>query len=174
MRRIQQFMHRGEQGQSLLEFALVVPVLMIIFFGIFDFGRVIFEYAQVMNGAREGARYGSVSGTEQQQATINGTQYRHCDGIRAAVTRTFAVPVDVREIRIQYDDGATLYPIECVNATIRPGPSDIELGDRIRVTVTARFGFITPVLSSFGPITLSFTSARTVMAGGTLVPPGSD
>jgi hypothetical protein len=47
----------GEQGQALLEFALVAVFLLIVLFGIMDFSRLFFAYATMSNGAREGARF---------------------------------------------------------------------------------------------------------------------
>ncbi len=51
---------RGEAGQDLVEFALVLPLLVLLFFGIIEFGRVIFTYNTLANAAREGARFGIV------------------------------------------------------------------------------------------------------------------
>jgi hypothetical protein len=47
----------GEQGQALLEFALVAVFLLTVLFGIMDFSRLFFAYATMSNGAREGVRY---------------------------------------------------------------------------------------------------------------------
>jgi Flp pilus assembly protein TadG len=47
---------RRQEGQSMVEVALVLPVLLLILLGIFDFGRAIFAYNLVSNAAREGAR----------------------------------------------------------------------------------------------------------------------
>lgn len=49
-------MIRRQEGQSLVEVAFVLPVLLLILLGIFDFGRAIFAYNLVSNAAREGAR----------------------------------------------------------------------------------------------------------------------
>jgi Flp pilus assembly protein TadG len=49
-----------EQGQALLEFALVIGFLLLVVFGIIDFSRVFFGYATMSNGVREGARYAIV------------------------------------------------------------------------------------------------------------------
>lgn len=54
-------MSRRQRGQSLVEFALVLPVLLIILMGIFDFGRAIFAYNAVSNAAREGMRVAIVN-----------------------------------------------------------------------------------------------------------------
>lgn len=47
---------RQARGQSLVEFALVVPIFVLIVLGIFDVGRAVFNYSTVANAAREGAR----------------------------------------------------------------------------------------------------------------------
>ena len=51
--------HSPMTGQSLVEFALLVPILMLIMVGVVDLGRVYYAYLTVVNSAREGARYGA-------------------------------------------------------------------------------------------------------------------
>ncbi len=48
------------KGQSLAEFALILPMMLLVAMGVFDFGRGIFIYSAVHNAAREGARYGAI------------------------------------------------------------------------------------------------------------------
>ena len=48
------------RGQALVEFALVVPVFLILLFGIIDVARLVFESATLSQAAREGARVGAV------------------------------------------------------------------------------------------------------------------
>jgi len=50
----------GEQGQDLVEFALILPLLLLILLGIIEFGIAILHYNSVANVAREVARYGIV------------------------------------------------------------------------------------------------------------------
>jgi Flp pilus assembly protein TadG len=52
---------RAARGQGLVEFALILPVLLLIMLAILDFGRAIYAYSVVSNCAREGARYASVA-----------------------------------------------------------------------------------------------------------------
>ena len=54
---------RGRRGQSLVEFALIAPVLIILMLGTIDYGRVYFAYVSVTNGARNGAHFASGSAT---------------------------------------------------------------------------------------------------------------
>ncbi len=59
------------KGQSLVEFALILPIFLILVMGIFDMGRVVYYYSAIHNAAREGARYGAV-----QQCDFAGIQNR--------------------------------------------------------------------------------------------------
>ncbi len=52
---------RRERGEGLVEFALILPVLMLVLMGIIDLGRAVYAYNVVANSAREGARYGIAS-----------------------------------------------------------------------------------------------------------------
>jgi Flp pilus assembly protein TadG len=47
---------RARQGQSLVEFALVLPLLLVLLMGILDFGRAIAAYNSVSNAARSAVR----------------------------------------------------------------------------------------------------------------------
>lgn len=58
---------RGEGGQSLVETALVLPVLLLMLLGIFDFGRAIYAYNALSNSARESVRLAIV---DQNQAAV--------------------------------------------------------------------------------------------------------
>lgn len=52
---------RRSRGQSLVEFALTLPLLMLLFMGLFDLGRAVFWYNSLTNAAREGARLAIVN-----------------------------------------------------------------------------------------------------------------
>jgi len=54
-------LRRSKRGQSLVEIALILPILLIILFGILEFGRVFHSYLVITHAAREGARYGIIS-----------------------------------------------------------------------------------------------------------------
>jgi Flp pilus assembly protein TadG len=50
----------SERGQDLVEFALILPLLLLLLLGIIEFGITIFTYNTIANASREVARYGSV------------------------------------------------------------------------------------------------------------------
>jgi hypothetical protein len=47
---------RGQRSQSMVEFALVAPLLLVLLFGIVDFGRVIYVYVTINQAVNEGMR----------------------------------------------------------------------------------------------------------------------
>lgn len=51
---------RNNKGQSLVEFAIILPILLLLIMGIFEFGMMLNSYLAIQNGAREGARAGIV------------------------------------------------------------------------------------------------------------------
>ena len=55
---------RSEKGQEVVEFALVIPLLFLLLFGIIDFSNIIFSYDTISNATREGARYGIIHPTD--------------------------------------------------------------------------------------------------------------
>jgi Flp pilus assembly protein TadG len=55
--------HEGERGQALVEFAMTIPIVLAVMFGIVDFGRALYTYDLVTSAARVGSRYASVHGS---------------------------------------------------------------------------------------------------------------
>ena len=59
---------KQEHGQSLVEFALILPVFIFVLFGIMEFGR-LWEMSNVMtSAAREGARVAAIAENSAEQA----------------------------------------------------------------------------------------------------------
>jgi hypothetical protein len=57
MRALQRKQKRNSHGATILEMALVLPILFILLFGIMEFGRAYNIFQAVTDAAREGARY---------------------------------------------------------------------------------------------------------------------
>lgn len=70
-------MKKNNRGQGLLEFALVLPFLLVVLFGVFDLGRLYFSTIAITSAAREGARYLSVYPDD----VSNSTPYTNTIGI---------------------------------------------------------------------------------------------
>jgi Flp pilus assembly protein TadG len=49
---------RNRRGAAAIEFAMVLPVLIALLFGIIEYGWIFFQQSNILAAAREGARYG--------------------------------------------------------------------------------------------------------------------
>jgi Flp pilus assembly protein TadG len=65
----QQF-KKNERGAELVEFALMLPILLVILAGLWDFGRAYRTYQAITNAAREGARLAVVPAGINQTAAV--------------------------------------------------------------------------------------------------------
>lgn len=66
---------RKNKGQTVVEFALVLPVLIFLLLAIMEGGRIFAAYIELQNAARDGARYAAIncpSKEQEQEAWVNG------------------------------------------------------------------------------------------------------
>ena len=68
---------RSERGAELIEFALALPLMLVLMTGVFDFGLAFQQYEVVTNAAREGARLGSL-GAGYVEADIQARVDAYC------------------------------------------------------------------------------------------------
>ncbi len=47
---------RADAGQTLVEFALILPIFILVLMGIFDLGRAVYAFNTITNASREGVR----------------------------------------------------------------------------------------------------------------------
>ncbi len=88
---------RREQGTTLVEFALVTPVLILILVACLDFARALNAYVTVANASREGARYATVHPDAELSA------------IRDSITARIA-PLDPTALTVSASYGAGASP----------------------------------------------------------------
>ena len=159
----------GRRGQALVEFALVVPVLFLLFLGIVETGRLVFYLHTLNNAAREGARYAIVHGENALGGCPSGplapsSTLSACDPsgdrVRAAITIA-ATSLDPSGLSFGYpgDGGFPLYwdpGDDCTSATL-PGCSTSAYNARgNNVTVRLQYSY-SPImlLDAFGSITIN-------------------
>lgn len=61
---------RTEKGQAIVEMALILPILLLLVFGIVEFGRILQTYMIVTDLSREGARAGAVGKTDLEISSV--------------------------------------------------------------------------------------------------------
>jgi Flp pilus assembly protein TadG len=137
MSRVTRLERTASRGQAMVEFAMVVPIFILLLVGIVDGGRMIFTNNHLAEAAREGARWGSVQG---RSATSSGR-----DAI-AAETASRISGVQDFDVTVTCERGGA-------------SVSNCASGDILTVTVEADVQLVTPILSQLlGDQTLSSVS----------------
>ena len=161
-----------ENAQTMVEFALVFPLILVITYGIIEFGRMVFIYTAVTGAAREGARYGAAGGNFMSR------YYMDCSGILNAVQRgSLLLNINNSDVYIWYDQGPNTPHIKNSCPPVDANNMDlINMGDRIGVHVVAHYS---PIIAFLGLSGFDITSenARTILVNvavvGTAGPPPS-
>ncbi len=132
---------RGERGQSLVEFAVLFPILLLMLAGIAEIGFMYITAYTVENASREGARM--------------------------AVTLNTLETNDARVIgRVEDLIPATGFYTGFHGGTTNNGISDCSINDQVTVTVTGNYNFVALKLLGLTSIQLSFpTTMRYELCG---------
>lgn len=86
---------RGESGQSLVESAMVIPLILLMFMGTVDVGRLLFAYIALEEAVQEGATYGSYAPGDPHQIGDRVTSSsNHSEVTTATVPDPVCVPED--------------------------------------------------------------------------------
>src|SRR6266508_200986 len=155
---------RAQRAQAIVEFAIVLPILMLLLVGIFEVGRMLYTYAAINNASREAARFASALGY-YDEGGVFVHKYKYCYGIREMAKRSaYFTPLT---ITIAYDRGPTYASTPfawCDLFILATEDNDFTLttNDRVNVTVS---GTYTPLvkLIPFGSRTFTSISARTIL-----------
>ena len=130
---------RSQAGAELVEFALVLPMLLLVFGGIVDFGLLLQRQQVITNAAREGARLAVLPGYTATDVQARVTQF-----VREGINNDSAAPVALLTL-----------------VTLTPGSGPPFQAAQVQVTLADRFLILGPIVSlaggtgSFGTIALS-------------------
>ena len=121
---------RSDEGANLVEFALCLPLLLLVVLGIAEFGFIFQRYEVVTNAAREGARMAVLPG--YTAADVQGRVSAYLTSGRVPTTVTNPVVL-----------------VENASIAVSGGRPPIT-ARRVTVTYTYSFQFLTAVASLFG------------------------
>ena len=181
-------------AQAMVEFALVLPILLLIIYGLLEVGRLIFIYSSVVTAARSASRYGATTGILPGEIETDDAlrRYNDCAEMRAAAQRSgFIQRIQDNDIAIDWDEGegspkGTEYeepkPVvfgSHINDYCPPGglPTDdsfnarrdcIGNNCRIRVEVRTQYSPIVPLVP-LKPFEIRSVSARTILVSVPIV-----
>jgi PKD repeat protein len=141
---------RCASGQSLVEFALVLPVMLLVLLVAIDFGRLFFSWIQVNNAAREGAAYGAAYPTDASGITTHASQETNAQA--------------------QAGESPLTVLVSCANQVGNSIPCSAAAGgagtgNTLTVTVRETFAFLTPGITTIlgGNLTIGAAATATVL-----------
>ncbi len=149
---------RRQRGQGLAEFALVAPILLLIFAAAADFGRAFYAYVAIENAAKEGAFFGS-------RAPV-------CDDATGGACLdpnnvTWRVRSELKQQGVRNPDGSELTPTIVCKTPLgvpRASVTDCIGGDIYEVGVVYPFKLLTPILGTIiGDLNLQTASRAVVL-----------
>ena len=169
------FTPKKNTAQAMVEFAIVLPILLLLLYGLLEAGRLLFMYSTIVTASRQAARYGSTTG---DGSTAGVARYRDCFGIRLAANRVDylnAFDHTTDDILISWDTGpgttaTPICPVGLASDTwTPPSPPDAPSNSsRIIVTIKGDFNpivrlvpFMARTVANGNPI--EATSARTIL-----------
>lgn len=126
---------RVSRGQSLVEFALILPIMLMFLAGVIDLGRVFYATISLNNAAREGAFQASQTPTSYQPN-------QDCDTVASTTTNMIVC-------RIQFEAKSSPFSIDAndITVTCNVGGCPKQAGSTVVVEVRGTFRLITPLLS---------------------------
>ena len=135
------FVGRDQRGQTITEFALILPIFILVLVGIVDFGRAVYASSTIQNAAREAVRTAIVD----QNLTAIET---------AAIEHAVALGLDGADVDVTFmDDDYTSGP-----CTTTP-----KVGCIVEVEVRYAYNAATPILGNIvGTINMSGSSRQPI------------
>jgi len=161
------------RGQAMVEFALVIPVFILLMVGIFDLGRVIWVNDTLSTAAREAARYAIVHGAKSAcpvGPAAPGTEIPVADASCPYPSPSRQAIKDVAQkwaagtsanVTVSVCYGVVTTCTGDVDEVSNPVPDNAR-GKQVMVTVTSTVGLSIPSLVGFSGFDLSATSTMLV------------
>lgn len=139
---------RDERGAAAVEFAVVLPLLLMVVFGIIEFGLLMYNKAMITNASREAARSGILFDNGQR---LDTTQL-------ATIVNQYC-----QNYLISFSDSSQS-PVTTAVTESGAQPEAMSFGDHLTVTVTYRYdyllmpNFIAGIGDALGGVTLVATT----------------
>ena len=122
---------RGQHGQTMTEFALVMPILLFLLLAIVQFGVVFNNYVTLTDAVRAGARKGAVARRLSSPSTVTAQQVRDAAtdlkpaDLQVTVTSTFVQGTDVT-VEATYP-----YDIKVLGLVVKSGRLHSKMTERV-------------------------------------------
>jgi len=136
-------LRRDESGQALVEFALILPLLLVLVFGVLDFGKAYNYWIDSTHLSATGARWAAVNKNPGPGATLQESIRENADTAELRDGGTDAVPTAV-QVCVTFPDGTS------------------NVGDPVQVTVSADYNFLNFLQVETGVTSKTITGSSTM------------
>lgn len=144
--------HKRSNGQSLVEFALIFPMLLVLLLGFLDLGRAIFYYSSLTNAVREGTRRAIVNHTYLVEADDGTDLYKlPCSAEEPVDPLDDTLRCIVYRRSIGLSQG--LNPTTDINFVITTNAEEDTLFETVQITANYCFNPVTPGIQLLFPST---------------------
>jgi Flp pilus assembly protein TadG len=150
---------KNQRGVAAVEFALVMPLLLVLLFGIIEFGFILYDKAMITNASREAARAGIVLNDLPGSGTLRITSTQLQDDVYNYLGIGQDSNGNPAGDGYLISFGSTISPPTIT--TTPSDPSNLPSGQDLTVTVTFPYDFL--LIPSFitditGTVTLQATT----------------
>ena len=139
--------NQSERGQSLIELAITLPILILLLLGTLDFGMAIFSYSMLRDAAQEGAFYGSFN-----PANVAEIENRARNISPRANDAVFSSPLRLR------DKDLIKVNVQVLGSACQGAENDV--ANSIEVNVSYRYPILMPFVGRL-------IGSRTILLTGT-------
>lgn len=129
---------KDEKGSAIVQFALGLPVLLAMLFGVIEFGRMLWVESTLEHAAADGARFAAIHGAESE------------------------IPVTDAQIVTFVENRAQGLKSSDINVAVNWMNNNFS-GSEVEIDVTYQFNFIFFAFVPFGPVNLEGTATMTVL-----------
>jgi hypothetical protein len=168
--------HTKPRGQAMVEFALVIPVFLLLLIGLFDFGRVIWVNDTLATAAREAVRYAIVHGGSASTLCPAGPPGPNspapdssCPPFPDGTAYPSGSLQAIKDVAERWAIGSGNVTVSVCYGAVTSCANDVgavgatnERGTQVTVTVTSTVNLAAPSLLGFGGFDLSATSTMLV------------
>ena len=153
-------LRRGDRGAAAVEFALIVPILLILVFGIIDFGLAMYSQTMVGNAAREGVRTASLEGTQANAEFAVTAAMTGIIGTKPTVVTDPLAVANGFQVKCTLANGTWCTGWSTAGGGTTPAPQ----GATVAVTITYSYKWLTPIQIIKGiPSSLKITRTSTMV-----------
>ena len=161
------------RGQGLAEFALVLPIIVLLLVAVFDIGRGVYAYNSITNAARQGARVAVVNQLYPADSVTtcnenmpvedsNPTGSPTWSARACAAASATSLGIRPSQVSVAYAAPSGV-PLVCPSSPSPSSSAPFHVGCLVTVTVAYQWSPLTPIIANFlGPITMRGTSSMPI------------